>query len=221
MHKSKHMNYLKVAFFVAMVVLLLAGCGGGSGGPAPTSGTITGKITLNANGLNGVTIAVTGSETATLVTDGSGAYSSSSMLNGTYTVTPSHPDYTFSPASQTVTVAGGSASAVFTATAPNTISGKISLGDGSGVPGVTMLLRAMSETTGQPIDGAPTVSTTTSTSGTYSITAVKDGFYQLIPSRAGYNFTGDSNIRINGADVVKDATAALASGGAGGINIHW
>ena len=76
------------------------------------SGTITGA------GVSGTTVKLSGTATATTTTDGSGYYSFSGLDNGSYTVTPSKTGYSFSPTSRTVTVNGGSISAVsFTSTA--------------------------------------------------------------------------------------------------------
>jgi len=49
---------------------------------------------------------------------GFGLYRFSSLSEGLYTITPSHAGCTFSPPSQTVTIAGGDASANFTADCP-------------------------------------------------------------------------------------------------------
>ncbi len=66
------------------------------------SGTITGATP------GGVTISVSGPATASAITDGVGRYTIRGLSGGSYTVTPSKPGYTFSPASTDVTVSGGS-----------------------------------------------------------------------------------------------------------------
>ena len=118
--------------------------------PSSTSVTITGTSVGGVNfsaqavalsgtiaGTTGVTVTLTGGATTT--TDGSGNYSFSPLANGTYTVTPSKIGYMFSPASQSVTVAGNSVGAVnFTATLipTYTIAGNISpAANGSGFYG--------------------------------------------------------------------------------------
>jgi hypothetical protein len=57
-----------------------------------------------------LTLSVNGTTVAT-VTAGwfSNSYSFSKVANGTYTVTPSEPGFTFSPSTATITVNGGSA----------------------------------------------------------------------------------------------------------------
>ena len=54
--------------------------------------------------MSGVTMRLTGSATMTILTDATGNYQFSGLFPGTYTVTPSYPGITFSPASRTVTI---------------------------------------------------------------------------------------------------------------------
>ncbi len=72
-----------------------------------TTGTVTysisGTITLNGAGLSGVAVSTTG---ASATTSSTGAYTLSGLANGTYTVTPALSGYTFTPASQSVTISG-------------------------------------------------------------------------------------------------------------------
>jgi Domain of unknown function (DUF4082)/Bacterial Ig domain/Carboxypeptidase regulatory-like domain len=70
------------------------------------SGTISGP------GGPGTTVSLTGASTATTTADGSGNYSFTGLLNGSYTVTPSKSGYIFSPVSQSVTISGANLSAV-------------------------------------------------------------------------------------------------------------
>jgi len=71
---------------------------------APPTHSISGTVTLSGTGLSGVTVS-DGTRTAT--TDGSGAYTITSVPDlATYTVTPSLTGYTFSPANQSVTLSG-------------------------------------------------------------------------------------------------------------------
>ena len=65
------------------------------------SGTITGA------GGNGATVNLTGAASGSTTANSSGAYSFSGVGNGTYTITPSNPGYSFSPTSRNVTVSGG------------------------------------------------------------------------------------------------------------------
>ncbi|MDW8234830.1 MAG: carboxypeptidase regulatory-like domain-containing protein, partial [Roseiflexaceae bacterium] len=63
---------------------------------------ISGRVTDSAgNGVAGVTIS---DGTRSVVTDGNGVFTLSNVPAGTYTLTPSHSDFAFAPASRTVTV---------------------------------------------------------------------------------------------------------------------
>ncbi len=84
--------------------------------------SISGTITLNGAGLSGVTVS---SGTASATTSSAGAFTLTGFPSGTYTVTPSLTGYTFSPASQSVTVSTANVTGVnFTAsvvTGPTTL----------------------------------------------------------------------------------------------------
>jgi len=86
--------------------------------------TISGTATLSGAGMAGVSMALTGSQTASAITDSTGKYTFSGLASGgNYTVTPSASNYLFTPASQSV--AGLSANQVFSfAATPNLAKGK-------------------------------------------------------------------------------------------------
>jgi hypothetical protein len=93
----------------------ITGTSGSSAGDAVISLTVTAQTwTISGTIANGAGARVTlsGAGNAVATGDASGNYSFSSVLNGTYTVTPSKTGYIFSPFSQTVTVNGGNASSV-------------------------------------------------------------------------------------------------------------
>ena len=64
---------------------------------------ISGQITENATGLDGETVELSGDMSASTVTSGGGYYSFT-VLDGSYTVTPSSEGYNFTPTSINVTV---------------------------------------------------------------------------------------------------------------------
>lgn len=78
-----------------------------------SSFSISGSVsTLGAN----ATVTLSGGATASTTADASGNYSFANLGNGSYTVTPTKPGYTFTPASQKVSVNGANVSAInFTA----------------------------------------------------------------------------------------------------------
>jgi Domain of unknown function (DUF1929)/Bacterial Ig domain/Carboxypeptidase regulatory-like domain/Kelch motif len=142
---------------------------------------VSGAITPTNNGSN-VTVTLTsiggGGTNATATADTSGNYSFPSVLNGTYTLTPTKTGFTFSPASQSVTVNNGPVSNVTFAATPiptYSISGSVS---GAVLSGVTVSL-----------SGASTSSATTVASGNYSFTGLSNGSYTVTPSKTGYTFT--------------------------------
>ena len=77
------------------------------------SGTITGT------GGAGATLSLMGASTATITADGSGNFSFSGLLNGSYIVTPANTGYVFTPVSQIVVVNGSD----FTGLSFATVSG--------------------------------------------------------------------------------------------------
>jgi hypothetical protein len=83
--------------------------------PAP-AGTlsISGGITPSANG-SGANLTLSGPVTGTATASGTGTYTFQSLLNGSYTVTPSKSGVVFTPTSQIVSLNGGNGTANFTA----------------------------------------------------------------------------------------------------------
>jgi len=106
--------------------------------PSSQVSKISGAVKKPTNALmEGVTVTLSreSSVISTYTTDSSGAYSFVDLLNGIYTVTPSLPDYAFTPKNRTVTLQGKDATENFTGT-PVTISGKVipSKGEDEQVP---------------------------------------------------------------------------------------
>ena len=78
---------------------------------ASSTWSISGSISPGSAGA-GATLGLSGASTATVTADSSGNYTFPGLVNGTYTVTPAKSGYTFSPASQTVTINGSNVMAV-------------------------------------------------------------------------------------------------------------
>jgi hypothetical protein len=162
--------------------------------PATVTGqswSISGTISPAAYGV-GTLVTLSGAASATATADPSGNYSFPGLAAGSYTVTPSETGFTFSPASEPVTVSNASVAGVnFTATAiPTwTISGTIapaSIGSGTLVT----------------LSGSPSGTATADTSGNYSFTGLPDGAFTVTPSQAGDIFDPVSqNVTVSGADV--------------------
>jgi hypothetical protein len=75
-------------------------------------------------GIAGATISYTGTATGSVVADGTGNYATSTLANGSYTLTPSLSGYTFSASSSSKTISSADITAVtFTATASAPVGG--------------------------------------------------------------------------------------------------
>ncbi len=133
------------------------------------SGTITGA------GGAGSLITLSGSASASTSADSSGAYTFSGLSIGSYTVTPSHSGYTFSPTSQTVTLSTSNGTANFAAQSQTwSLSGSVT----PAMAGIAVNL-----------SGASIASTTTNGSGAYSFGSLGNGAYTVTPSLSGYAFS--------------------------------
>ena len=107
-----------------------------------------------------------------------GLYSFPGLTTGSYTVTPSKAGFSFSPASQAITISTGSGTANFTATSLQSfrISGTITpVSAGSG----TLVM----------LGSSPSRTTTADNAGNYSFTGVGNGAYTVTPSKTGFVFT--------------------------------
>ena len=167
--------------------------------------------TISGPGAVGATVVLGGAAVATITSDAMGNYNFSGLADGTYTVTPSKTGFSFSPASQTITISGAHNLAVNFATSQPTfvVSGAV-----SGGSGITVSLA-----------GATSATATTDASGNFSFPAVPNGSYTITPSGLGFTISPTSqNITVNGANVsaVNFTATALTysitgtiSGGAG------
>ena len=141
-----------------------------SGALTPSTSGNGATVTLSSNSENG--------SNATVTADSNGNYMFPSVLNGSYTISPTKAGFTFNPLSQTATVNGANVSGInFTAsTAPTySISGNVS---GATASGVSIAL-----------SGAASASTTTDTSGNYSFSGLANGTYTVTPTKTGFTFT--------------------------------
>ncbi len=177
----------------------LWGCGGVVSGqstqtsppPPPQTYSISGTISPAAGG-SGATVTLSGTANATTTADSSGNFTFSGLANGTYTVTPSHAGYTFTPSSLNVTISGANITTGmnFTAAAQTfAISGTIS--PAAGGSGATVTL-----------SGAAAATTTADGAGNYTFTGLANGTYAVTPSRTGYTFSPSTQAAaVSGANV--------------------
>ena len=193
--RARHV-FLVVALFAPMA--LFWGCSGVVSGqntqpPPPQTYSISGTINPVAGG-GGATVTLSGGAGATTTANSSGNFTFSGLTNGTYTVTPSHAGYTFSPTSLNVTVSGANITTGlnFTATAQggtHSISGTIS--PVTGGSGTTVTL-----------SGAASATTTADGAGNYTFAGLQNGTYTITPGRTAYTFSPSNQTAIiNGANV--------------------
>ncbi len=150
--------------------------------------SMSGTISPSAAG-SGATVALSGATNGTVTADASGNFNFSALANGSYTVTPSKPGFTFSPASQPANVSGANVSGInFTGTAQTwSISGTIS--PSTAGSGTTVTLT-----------GASNATTTADASGKYSFSGLVNGAYAVTPNKTGFSFIPTSaNVNVSGA----------------------
>ena len=181
------------------IIEVLAAAGGG------TTGSISGTISpaMSANGAL-VTLSQNGTTVATLTMGTSGSYTFNSVANGTYTVTPSEAGFTFTPASQSVTVNGNAATVqVFNIVASSgSISGTISPAMSANGALVTLSQ-----------SGTTVATLTMGASGSYLFNSVANGTYTVTPSEAGFTFTPPSqSATVNGNTATVPVFTASAAG---------
>jgi hypothetical protein len=164
------------------------------GGVNFTAQAVTWSIsgTISGVGGGGAKVTLSGAVNTFVTADSSGDYAISGLANGSYTVTPSNPGYTFTPASATVAVNGANQTGVSFTSQPITSSWNIS---GSITPtssGAGTLITAT---------GPVTASASVDANGNYTIPQLPNGAYTVTPSKAGYGFTPPSQpVTVSGAN---------------------
>lgn len=154
--------------------------------------SISGTITSGGVPIEDVTVTLTGPVNLTVSTNASGVYIFNNLPNGTYTITPSHVNYNFTPLNRTVTINGSNViGQVFIGTLiTRSISGTVSTATGP-LAGVAVFL-----------SGPVNRTVTTNASGAYSFTGIVNGNYVVTPVLTGYSFTPvTANVTVNNADV--------------------
>jgi hypothetical protein len=143
--------------------------------------SITGRVTEGSAGVAGVTIALGGSQSGSLQTDAAGYYTFTGLpAGGNYTITPSHPFFTFLPVFNSFTSLSQNQNANFNAVRLTyQVSGLVRNVCLQAIAGVTLTLSH---------DGI-NVTAQTNASGAYQFNGVPAGFnYSLTPSLSGYSF---------------------------------
>ena len=163
------MNRHKLLALAAMLLVPLAACDEGT--PPVPSGSIDGQVSIEGQGIDGVTVTLnTGTSTTTA---GGGRFSFAGIDGGTYTVTISNfpADASFSSTSQPATIAtnGQTATVNFSGTYIRTASiiGSVTV-EGTGLSGVTVRLSGMADQ-----------STQTDANGQYAFAQLRAGAYTV------------------------------------------
>jgi hypothetical protein len=143
--------------------------------------SISGRVTQsNGPSIPGVNVTLTGSRNGSAVTDINGDYSFTNLpANGSYTVTPSRPGYTYRQQSKSFDGLSSDRTADFTETIG--INGRIMDEGGQGISDVTLIL-----------GGSANLNTTTDADGNYSFDDLAEfnGYaYTVVPLKPGYSFT--------------------------------
>ncbi len=150
---------------------------------APGTYEITGTVTLDGDGLEGVSVAATGGHAETVTTDEFGVYTLTGVEHEAVdiVITPTLAGYTFTPETLELDgpVIGNESSQDFAATALTyTITGTVTLDGGGTLPGVTVAATGL-----DPVltDGG----------GVYILAGVPHGAEEIVvtPSLVGYAFT--------------------------------
>jgi hypothetical protein len=154
-------------------------------------------IDSGGSGISGVTVTLSGTNSASATTDSNGDFN---FLNttggGDYTVTPAKAGFTFSPPSFNVNGLNSNQDLIFVGTATTpvptptatptptfNITGQITNSNGgAGIAGVSVTL-----------NGSQSASTQTDASGNYSFTNVQGGgSYTVFPAKSGFSFNPPS-----------------------------
>lgn len=187
-------------------------------GPAPTY-TISGQITSGGNSLSGVTVNLSGSATNSTLTDSNGNYSFTVNEGGSYTVTPSLTNFTFSPTSATFNNLSVNQTANFSAT--NTCSYSINptsanIGFNSGTGSVAVTAPAGCAWTAATTSGWLSVTSGAGGSGSGTVGYSYDA--NTGAARTGSITIAGQSFTVNQAAVSLEADVASRPNGNGSVN---
>ena len=169
-----------------------------------SGGRIVGQISPIAAATGATVVVQGGTTTQSVSVAADGTYAVGPLPAGTYSVTPSSTDYTFSPTSRSVTLGSDDVIGVdFAATAVPTFSISGTLAPAAGGAGATVT-----------ISGAADRTITADAAGGYAVTGLTEGTYTVTPSKLGYSFSpASASITVDGASVSGVDFTATANGG--------
>ncbi len=203
---------------LASLSMLVAACGEDVAPPPPT-GSVAGQVSIEGQGADGVSVAL--SSGATTATAGGGSYRFDDLEPGSYTVSISGfpTEASFDATSMPVTVGetGGTATVDFSGSYIRTASvrGTVTV-EGDGLSGVTVRLSGMSE-----------AEATTDASGQYGFTGLRAGRYSVEISgfdadEVGFpNTSGSADLGVGDTEVVSfDGTYLRTAGIRGQVSVE-
>ena len=211
------MSRLKLTAMAALLAIPLAACNEGT--PPPPQGSIEGQVSIEGQGVAGVTVSLSNGTSQTTGTDGRFAFAG--IDGGTYTVSISGfaADATFSSTSQPATIStqGQTVTVNFAGTYVRTASilGSVTVeGDGQG--GLAVRLSGMAD-----------ASTTTDASGQYTFTGLRAGAYEVVISgfdadAVGFSSTSKrTTVGVGETEVVSfDGTYLRTAGIVGRVSVE-
>ncbi|MEZ4414887.1 MAG: SdrD B-like domain-containing protein [Gemmatimonadota bacterium] len=200
------MRKLKLFTLAALAAFAFAACDEGT---QAVTGTISGTVSAEGQGLSGVAVSL--SSGASTTTDASGNFSFANLDAGTYTVSITPPsDATFSATSQSATIStqGQVATVSFSGSFVRTSSilGNVAVAGVGSLSGVTVTL-----------SGAGSGSTTTDAAGQYAFSGLRSGTYTVAISgfdATKYQFsTASQSVTVSAgeAEVVSFSGTQLAN----------
>jgi hypothetical protein len=141
--------------------------------------SISGRVTVGASGLSGVTVTLSGDQSGSTVTDGNGNYSFPNVAgDGNYSVTPSLTGYTFNPTSRSFANLSGNQTLADFAALPR-ISGQIK--DSNNVPLSDVVV---------VLSGTTSATDVSDGNGNFAFVGLTvGGNYVVTPARTNYSFS--------------------------------
>jgi hypothetical protein len=158
-------------------------------------------VNVNNGGMQGITVALSGSRNATTTTAADGSYRFDGLpIGGSYTVKPTLFGYVFSPASRSFDNLNADQYAGFVGGyVEHRIGGRVAQSGGAPVSGVTVSLT-----------GSKAATATTDSTGGYSFDVPSGGDYTVTASKAHFTITPQTQTFTNlGADKTADFAATL------------
>lgn len=165
--------------------------------------TIGGRVSDGINGIAGVHVTLSGSQSVATLTDANGNYSFSEVTaKGNYVIAVSKNNYTFNPSTLSISNLSGDQTISFTGTFNHyTLGGRIADAQDRGISNVALTL-----------SGSQTGSAQTDVNGNYSFTVLAEGNYTITPSKPYYTFNlQDQTFNNLGSNQKVDFTGALVN----------